>query len=113
MKKLLARIFFSGFSKCRKILLCVAFAVMAVVALWCSGAFFRGFDIPVFVAWLAVIALFALLAVGLFFRQALLAAAVFEIAVVTAFGFITPERRFRDTTWQRPWRRTLRRPSSR
>lgn len=107
MKKLLTRIFFSGFSRCRKILLCAAFALMAVVSLWCAGAFFHAFDVPKFVAWLAVIVLFALLAAGLFFRRALLAAAILEIAVVTAFCLITPERRFRDTTWQRPWRRTL------
>ncbi len=107
MKKLLARIFFYGFSRCRKILVCLAFALMAVVSLWGAGAFFHGFDVPAVVAWLAVIALFALLAAGLFSRRALLAAAIFEIAVVMAFGLITPERRFRDTTWQRPWRRTL------
>ena len=107
MKRLLARIFFSGFSRCGKILLYLAFAVMTVVALWCAGAFFHGFDVPAFVARLAVIALFALLAAGLFFRRALLAAAIFETAVVMTFGLITPERRFRDTVWQRPWRRTL------
>ena len=107
MKKLLARIFFSGFYRCRKILLYLAFAVMAVVALWCAGAFFHGFDVPELVAWLAVISLFALLAAGLFSRRALLAAAIFETTVVAAFGLITPERRFRDTVWQRPWRRTL------
>ena len=65
MKKLLTRIFFSGFSRCRKILLCAAFALMAVVSLWCAGAFFHAFDVPKFVAWLAVIVLFALLAAGL------------------------------------------------
>ena len=107
MKKRLIRIFFTGFSRFGKIFLFLAFAVLAVFALWCAGAFFHAFDIPVFIAWLAVAALCALLAAGLFFRRVLLLAAAFELAVVAAFFLITPEQRFRGTTWQRPWRRTL------
>ena len=80
---------------------------MTVLALWCAGAFFHAFDVPAFVAWLAVVSLFALLAAGLFCLRALLAAAIFETTAVAAFCLITPELRFRDTVWQRPWRSTL------
>ena len=91
----------------QQILFWIAFTVLAVNALWCSGAFLRAFDMPVFAAWGAVVLLAASLAVSLFFRPALLAAFLLEILAAAAFYSITPESRFSGTVWQVPWRHTL------
>ena len=94
-------------SRWKSILFWTAFAVLAAAVPWCAGAFFRAFDLPQTAAWAAVAALLGSLAASIFCRRALLAAAVLEIGVIAAFCTITPERRFRDTIWQTPWRLTL------
>ena len=94
-------------SRLLAILFWTAFAVLALGVPWCTGAFFRAFDIPEIAAWAAVAALLGSLAASIFCRRALLAAAILEIGVTAAFCTITPERRFRDTVWQTPWRLTL------
>ena len=76
-------------------------------ALWSSGAFFRAFDAPLTVAVIAVFSLWMLLLSSVFFRRATLAVVWLELATVAAFCRITPEQRFRDTVWQKPWSRTL------
>ena len=111
MKKIwLKRFFFSGDARLRKIgkiLFRVAFVALALGVPWCAGAFFHAFDMPVFFAWIGVIALLGSLAASLFFRWALLAAALIEVLLTAVFCLITPERRFRETNWQTPWRHTL------
>lgn len=91
----------------RKILFRVSFAVFALGVPWCAGALFHAFDIPAFVSWCVVVLLLGSLVASLFFRRALLGAALIEILLTALFCLITPERRFRDTVWQTPWRYTL------
>ena len=98
---------YRAFNRSRKFLYWMAFAVLSVGALWCAGAFFHAFDMPVFCAWGCLGVLLAALVTGLFFRRALLAAAVLEAAVIAMFCMITPETRFREVVWQTSWRRTL------
>ena len=50
IKKWFLRIFSAGFVRSGKLLFEAAFAVTAVIALWCFGAFFRAFDLPEFVS---------------------------------------------------------------
>ena len=107
MKRRLPRFFVAGFVRFGEILFEAAFAVLAVLALWCIGALLRAFDLPTFLAWTGVVLLLALLIVSLFFRWALAAAALLELLTIIAFCSITPERRFSGTVWQKPWRRTL------
>ena len=111
MKKIwLKRFFFSGDARLRKIgkiLFRVSFVALALGVPWCAGAGFHAFDMPVFFAWIGVIALLGSLAASLFFRWALLAAALIEVLLTAVFCLITPERRFRETNWQTPWRHTL------
>jgi len=85
----------------------VSFAVLAAGVPWCAGAFFHAFDIPAFVAWCGVVLLLASLIASLFFRRALLGTALIEVLLTAVFCLITPERRFRGTEWQTPWRHTL------
>ena len=94
-------------SRIRTILFWISFGVLTVGMPWCAGALFHAFDIPVFVSWCAVILAAASLIVSLFFRRALLGTALIEIALAAMFCLITPERRFRGTVWQTPWRYTL------
>ena len=101
------RILFAGFVRFGKILFEAAFAVLAVIALWCVGALLRAFDLPVLLAWTAVVLLLASLIGSLFFRWALAATALLEFLTIIAFCSITPEQRFARTVWQKPWRRTL------
>ena len=96
MKKL-----FSG------LLFTALFLPLLIGWLWCSGALYRAFDAPPYVAGSAVLALESLLAAALFKHRVLVAAAIFELTVLAAFLCITPQQRFRDTVWQKPWRRTL------
>lgn len=91
----------------RKTLYWVAFVVLALGVPWCAGALFHAFDMPVFFAWAGVIVLLVSLAAGLFSRWGLLAAALIEILLTGVFCLITPEKRFRYTLWQTPWRHTL------
>ena len=107
MKKLMTQILSAAFGLMKKLLFPAAFAVLTLGALWCTGALFRAFDASPFVGGFAVIALWSLLLIGTVFRRAAAAAAMMELAVAAAFLCITPEQRFRDTEWQKPWRRTL------
>ena len=107
MKQRLKRFFAAVSRRFGKVLFWAAFALLAVTALWCFGAFFHAFDLPVFVAWSAVVLLTAALAASLFFPRALWAAALPELLTVIAYQLISPEQRFRNTVWQKPWRRTL------
>ena len=95
------------FRAARKMLYWIGFAVLALGVPWCAGALFHAFDIPVFVSWCGVVLLLASLAVGLFFRWGLLAAVLIEILLTALFCLISPEKRFRHTIWQTPWRYTL------
>lgn len=81
--------------------------VLLIGALWCSGAFFHTFDASLGVAVIAVLALWMLLLLSIFIRRAALAVLILELAVLAAFFRITPQQRFRDTVWQKPWRKTL------
>ena len=107
LKSKLKRFDFVWSHRFRSILFWIWFALQAVEAPWCCGAFFHAFDIPAFVAWTGVIALVASLAASLFFRRALLVATLIEILLTTAFCLIAPGPRFRKTVWQTPWRYTL------
>ena len=91
----------------RKTLYWIAFVILALGVPWCTGALFHAFDIPVFFAWFGFIALVASLMVGLFSRWGLLAAALIEFLLTAMFCLISPEKRFRHTIWQTPWRYTL------
>ena len=91
----------------RKLLFWAAFVLLALGVPWCAGAFFHAFDLPGFVAWCGVILLAASLIASLFFRRALLGTALIEVLLTAVFCLITPERRFRGTEWQTPWRFTL------
>jgi hypothetical protein len=75
-------------------------------ALWCSGAFFIAFDAAPVIAAAAVFALWMLILLSLFLRRAILAAGLVELAAWAAFLCITPQQRFRDTTWQTSWKKT-------
>jgi hypothetical protein len=107
LKRILSSISPARHPRLRGILFWCLFALLTAGTPWCAGAFFHAFDIPAFLAWTGVIALLASLAVSLFFRRALLAAALIEILLTAVFCLISPERRFRETVWQTPWRRTL------
>lgn len=95
------------FRALRKTLYRVAFVVLALGVPWCAGALFHAFDMPVFFAWAGLIALLVSLVASLFSRWGLLAAALIEILLTGVFCLITPEKRFRYTLWQTPWRHTL------
>ena len=95
------------FRAARKMLYWIAFVILALSVPWCAGALFHAFDMPVFFAWFGLIALIASLAAALFTRWGLLAAALIEILLTGIFCLITPEKRFRYTLWQTPWRHTL------
>ena len=94
-------------SRIRTILFWISFGVLTIGMLWCTGALFHAFDIPVFVSWCGAILLAASLIVSLFSRRALPGTALIEIVIAAAFCLITPEQRFRGTVWQTPWRHTL------
>ena len=81
--------------------------VLLIGALWCSGAFFHAFDASPAIAVIAVFALWMLLLLSVFIRRAALAVLILELATLAAFFSITPQQRFRDTVWQKPWRKTL------
>jgi len=97
----------AGCARFGSLLFWIAFALLALISLWCLGAFFRAFDLPAFCAWAAAVMLAGSLVASWFFRPALAVTAAAELATVIAFLLITPESRFRDTVWQKPWRRTL------
>ena len=84
-----------------------AFALLAVMALWCFGAFFHAFDVPESAAWAAAVVLTAFLAASPFYRQALWGAVALELFTIAAYQTIRPEQRFSGTVWQKPWKRTL------
>ena len=107
MEKRWLHFFFAGSVRCGKILFWATFVLLALIALWCFGALFRAFDLPPFLAWIAVVLLLASLVVSLFFRWSLAATALLELVTIIAFSTITPERRFAEAVWQKPWRRTL------
>ena len=90
-----------------KMLFWAAFVLLTLNALWCFGAFFLAFDLPVFAAWSAAAVLTLSLAASPFYRRALAVAVLVESTTIVAFCSITPERRFAGTVWQKPWRRTL------
>ena len=94
-------------SRLQQILFWIAFAILTVNALWCSGVFLKAFDLPAFAAWGSVFLLLSSLVASIFFRPALLAAFLLEILAAAAYFSITPERRFSGTVWQTPWRHTL------
>ena len=91
----------------RKTLYWIAFVILALGVPWCAGALFHAFDMPVFFAWFGLVALLASLVVGLFSRWGLLAAALIEFLLTAMFCLISPEKRFRETVWQTPWKHTL------
>lgn len=107
MKKRLLRILAAGSRRCGKVLFQATFALLAVIAPWCFGAFFHAFDLPSPVAWSAAAALTAFLAAGLFYRRALWGAALLELLTLASFHSISPEQRFGKTIWQKPWQRVL------
>lgn len=107
IKKWFLRIFSAGFVRSGKILFEAAFAVAAVIALWCFGAFFRAFDLPTFVSLGAVVVLLGSLIASLFFRWALIAAVLLETVTVLSYQSLSPEQRFSKTVWQQSWRRIL------
>jgi len=90
-----------------KTLYWVSFAVLALGVPWCVGALFHAFDIPAFVSWCGVILLLASLLASLFFRGALLGTLLIEVLLTAVFCLISPDKRFRHTVWQTPWRYTL------
>jgi len=91
----------------RKTLYWIAFVILALGVPWCAGALFHAFDMPVFFAWFGLVALLASLVASLFSRWGLLAAVLIEILLTALFCLISPEKRFRHTIWQTPWRYTL------
>ena len=97
----------AGVDRFGNVLFWVFFALLAVGALWYSGAFFHAFDVPPFAAWTAVSVLLGLLAASLFFWRLLPIAALLELTVFAWFYSITPQERFRGTVWQQPWQRTF------
>ena len=107
MKTLLTKILYAVTERFKTALFWVALPLLALGALWCSGALFHAFDAIPIVGGVAVFALWALLLLSLCVRRAMAAAALMETAVAAAFLCITPQQRFRDTVWQKPWRRTL------
>lgn len=112
MKSWLIRIasvlrFRARFRLFRKTLYWIAFVILALGVPWCAGALFHAFDMPVFFAWFGLVALLASLVVGLFSRWGLLAAALIEFLLTAMFCLISPEKRFRETVWQTPWKKTL------
>lgn len=80
---------------------------LLIGALWSSGAYFHAFDASPAVAVIAVFALWMLLLLSVFIRRAALAVLIVELAALAAFLRIAPQQRFRDTAWQKPWRKTL------
>ncbi len=107
MKKRLMQITAALRGRPLKALFRVSFVVLTLGVPWCAGAFFHAFDMPVFVSWCAVIVLVASLIASFFFHWALLGTALIEVLLTVVFCFISPERRFRETVWQTPWRQTL------
>ena len=107
MKTRPAKIVSTGYARLKNALFWAAFPILALGALWCSGAFFHAFDAPPFIAGIAVFAVWMLLLMSMFLRLAAWALAILEISVMAAFFGITPQQRFHDTVWQKPWRRTL------
>lgn len=97
----------SGFAQLKSALFWTAFSISALGALWCSGAFFHAFDASVAIAAVATFAAWALLLASVFLRRAIWALAILEISAIAAYSCITPQQRFRNTVWQRPWSRTL------
>jgi len=83
------------------------FPLLALGALWCTGAFFHAFDAPSYIAGAAVFASWLLLLLSVFHRRTAWALVILEISTLAAFLSITPQQRFRNTVWQKPWRRTL------
>lgn len=89
---------------------------LAIGSLWCVGAFLHAFLIP---RWAAVAGTAAVLllwgagVVAAFVTSRrvswllILADIVFQSAVLCAFLTISPEERFRDTVWQKPWSKVL------
>lgn len=107
MKTEIENLVSSGFAQLKSALFWAAFSVLALGALWCSGAFFHAFDAPPAVAAVATLAAWGLLLASMFIRRAIWALAILVISAVAAFSCITPQQRFRSTVWQKPWRRTL------
>ena len=95
------------FIRFESILFWAAFAFLAVIALWCIGAYFHAFDLPKFAAWSVSAVLTAALAISLFFRRVLPTVALLELVTIIAYQSISPAERFAGTVWQKPWRRTL------
>lgn len=107
MKKWLMRILSALGIRSLKMLFRVSFAVLALGVPWCAGVLFHAFDIPVFLSWCGVVLLLVSLIASLFFRRALLGTALIEVLLTAMFCLISPEKRFRHTLWQTPWRHTL------
>ena len=107
MKTRMGKIFSAVFGWLKRELYWAALPLLLIGALWSSGAFFRAFDPPLFVAVGIVFALWMLLLLSIFIRRAALAAVLVELAALAAFFCITPQQRFRGTVWQKPWRETL------
>ena len=107
MKRWGLRFLTAVFIRFESILFWAAFAFLAVIALWCIGAYFHAFDLPKFAAWSVSAVLTAALAISLFFRRVLLVPALLGLVSVIAYRSISPEERFAGTVWQKPWKRTL------
>lgn len=107
MKTRISKFVLAGISWLKRELFWVILPILMIGALWCSGAFFRAFDAPPAIAVAAVFALWTLLLSSVFIRKAAAAAALAELSALAAFFCITPQQRFRDTAWQRPWLKTL------
>ena len=97
----------SIFIRFESILFWAVFAFLAVIVLWCVGAFFQAFDLPESAAWIASAVLTVLLVTSLFFRRVLPTVALLELLTIIAYQSISPGERFAGTVWQKPWKRTL------
>lgn len=91
----------------KKLFFQAVFPILALGALWCTGAFFHAFDASPFIAGIAVFASWTLLLLSLLHRRAAWALAILETSTLAAFFGITPQQRFTNTVWQKPWRQTL------
>ena len=100
MKRWGLRFLTAIFVRFESILFWAAFAFLAVIALWCIGAFSHAFDLPKFAAWSASAVLTALLVTSLFFRRVLPTVALLELVVAIAYQSISPAERFAGTVWQ-------------
>ena len=107
MKTLPEKFVFSAWKRLKKALYWTAFPILAIGALWCTGAFFHAFDAPPSIAGAAAFATWALLLISVFRRRAVLPLMILEISTLAAFLSIAPQQRFLNTAWQKPWRRTL------